>query len=294
MHVDITKTIKLPNNSQYHSLNDLADIPLGESTIITNVTGSQLRVLQYYAGQESEIGPIDGFPIWPHGTALVHGNNNHPIYLRGGVDGHIIVQKLTATVIPFTGVELPQDIVTSGIEGFRRLQVDNSQTGFFEAREFRMVRKIRIAVGEKQIFKFTSPIDFILASQFFSISAGNFEMHAWRDDNVTETTPFSTPVPTFNKNGSSEFRDYDGDRYQQQVTVTTGGEITVTDTNLYSDYAELITAGATAQRTSVTAPASTQRYLAPRSYYLEFTAIGNNAVRGVYEITWEERPEGVK
>jgi len=109
-----------------------------------------------------------------------------PVWAKGGKDGYITVQPLTSTVMPLTGIEFPQDIVTSGIEGFRRLQVDMGQTGFFEARNFRFLRKLRQAVT----YKFVSAVDFILFEQVFSVSTGAYEFHAWREDNVEETVSF--------------------------------------------------------------------------------------------------------
>lgn len=292
MHI---RTIKLPNATEFHNLNDLVPgLSVGESVIIMNNTGSQLRIVQYDSSEIDSPSGKDDFPVWPNSTALIHGNDELPIYIRGGTDGTIVVQPLTSTILPLTGVELPQDIVTSGVEGFRRLQVDVNETGFFEAREFRMLRKIRIAdTGDTQVFKFDASVDFNLFEQDFSISEGNYEFYAWRGDNATEDTAFTEDVPFFNKNISSEFRDYDGDRYQAQVSITTGGTITPIDPELYADYAEMITSNATSQKVTASSGANRQRYLAAGTYYLEFRAI-TGPVRGVYSIAWEERPAGVK
>lgn len=290
-----TKTIKLPDTSNYHDLYDITGLALGSSIIVSNNTGSQLRLIQYSEVDDPEPKGVDGFIVYPGQTVLVHGNDMLPILAKGGVDGTIVVQPLTSTVMNLVGVEFPQDIVTSGKESFRRLQVDNGQTGFFEGREFRLVRKLRLSgSGDKLIFKFESLVDLILFEQDFSITSGNYEFHVWRANNVTEDTPFTNTVTFFNKNNSdNEYRDYDGGRYQSQVTISTGGTITVIDPDLYSDYSELKTSQATAQKTTVSAAGNRQRYVNAGTYYLEFTALSSD-VRGIYTLGWEERPLGTK
>lgn len=282
-------TVTLPDNQQYHCLCNITGIPQGTSLIVTNNTNGQIRLKQSNTkpGNKS----LEGYPVWPNQTVLVHGNDFMPVWCKGGTDGYVIVQELTSTVVPFTGIEFAQDIVTSGIEGFRRLQVDVGETGFFEAREFRFLRKIRNGFT----YKFTSTVDFILYEQVFSISSGAYEFHAWREDNVTEQTPFNTDLTPYiiNKNASEEYRDYGGDRYQSQVSIYTGGTISIGNTEQYTDYAELRTSGSTAQRASVSQGGNTQRYLPAGTYYLQFTQL-ETPLRGVYQIGWEERPPGVK
>lgn len=278
----------LPSAQDYYNLYDLTGYEPGTSLIVTNSSNSQVRISQ------SETKPsvkLIGFPVWPQQTSLVHGNDTMPVWIKGGTDGYIIVQELTSTVVPFVGIDFAQDIVTSGVEGFRRLQVDQGQTGFFEAREFRFLRKLRGDIT----FKFTSPVDFILYEQVFGVSTGAYDFHAWRLDNVEETVAFTGDETQFvvNKNGSAEYRDYNGDRYQSQVTIQSGGTVEITDTEQYTDYVEMRTSGATAQRVSVSQSGNTQRYLPAGTYYLRFIAL-NEPLRGTYQIGWEERPPGVK
>jgi hypothetical protein len=280
--------VTLPSNDDFYCLCNLTGLPLGQSLIITNNTNSQIRVNRVSVKPED---PLLGFPVWPGQTILVHGNEEQPVWTRGNTNGYILVQTLTETMMPLTGVEFPQDIVTSGIEGFRRLQVDTGQTGFFEGREFRFLRKIRSGIT----FKFVSAVDFVLYEQVFGISSGAYEFHAWRVDNVEETASFGTDLSQhiINKNASGEYRDYNGDRYQTQVSISSGGTLAINDVELYTDYAEMRTAGSTAQRASVNQGGNTQRYLPAGTYYLSFTVL-DALVRGTYQIGWEERPSGVK
>lgn len=285
-------TIKLPDGDNYHSLNDLTGYPPGVSLIVRNASNNQMRITQ--TTDKPAPSSLEGFPVWPTDTVLVHGNDAITTWCRGTQNGYIVVQELTSTITPFTGIEFPQDIVTSGVEGFRRLQVDQGQTGFFEAREFRAIRKIRLATGESQVYKFISTVEAIVRELRFAVTDGNYEVHIWDGSNVTETVVSSTPVTIFNKNDSqNEYRDYNGARYQSQVSVFTGGAITVTDPTLYRDYVELKTANATANESTIDSSAGQQRYIPATTYFVEIYAI-SGPVRGLLSMMWEERPIGVK
>jgi hypothetical protein len=284
------KTIKLNNSNDYFDLYDLTGYEQGQSLIILNNTTGQIRLHQ---AAVSPTDNISGFPLWPNKTALVHGNNQLPLWVKGSDKGQIIVQPLTSTILPFTGVELPQDIVTSGVQGFRRLQVDQGQTSFFEGREFRIIRKIRLPQGERRVYKFVCDNPFILSELKFTVSQGNFEVHVYDSDNVNETVASTTPVPFYRKNESDEYRDYGGSKYTSLTTITTGGSISAIDPDSYRDYAELITSGATAQRVTASIGTGSERYNNAGTFYLEIFAI-NGPVRGTISASWEERPPGVK
>lgn len=171
------------------------------------------------------------------------------------------------------------NISTSRDKRFARIPVDANQTSFFEGREFRIARKIASPI----VFKFSSAVDFILSFQAFAVTSGEYEFYAWRADNVTEDTAFTADVPVLRKNTSAEQLS---PQYNTQITVTSGGTITVADANLYADFAWLKTSNATSQKTSVTSQASQGRYLAAGDYYLQFTGTGT----GAYYLEWEERP----
>lgn len=177
-----------------------------------------------------------------------------------------------------------------------RIQVDVGQTGFFQGTEFRATRKLRIPVGQEIVFKNIVTVDLIIQRFQFSIANGNYEVHVWGADNVTENITFSTTVPFFPKNGSSEFSLFDGARYASQMqiftsgAVTAGSAITVTDPDLYVDYVEMKSSQATAQSASGISDPGTFRYAPAGTFYTQITNIGNDAVRGIINNEWEERP----
>lgn len=171
-----------------------------------------------------------------------------------------------------------------------RLQVDQAQTGLYEGREFRVVRKISVTAGTPLVFRFTSTVDFILFQQTLNVSEGDLEYYAYRSTQGTAGGTFTAlPVGPIAKNSSAEFKMYDGARYVSQVSVASGGTFTPTDALQYVDYDRAKTSGATAQQISVRGGDDSERYLAAGTYYLILTSTTGTSV-GRFALAWEERP----
>ena len=190
---------------------------------------------------------------------------------------------------PLNGGSAP-DLMTSNQSGFRRYRVDVGQTGFFEGREFRMVRKVSVESGTPLVFRFTSAVDFILSEQTLNCSAGDLEFFAWRSTQGTAGGTFTAlPVAPIGKNIGSTRRLYDGLPYDSQVGLATGGTFTPTDVEAYVDYDRAKTANNTAQRASVQGGNDSARYLAAGTYYLILESLNGTSV-GRFALAWEERP----
>lgn len=182
------------------------------------------------------------------------------------------------------------DMVTSTEDGFRRYRVDVGQTGFFEGREFRMVRKLVVATGTPKVFRFVSPVDFILFEQTLNVSVGDLEFYAYRSDQGTAGGTFTAlPVSPIGKNIGAQYRKYSGARYASQVTLAEGGTFTPANAQIYADYDRAKTSSATAQQTSVSGGDDSVRYLAAGTYYLVVSSLVGTS-EGRYAIAWEERP----
>lgn len=179
-------------------------------------------------------------------------------------------------------------LVTSEVDGFARLQVDQGQTSFFEGREFRIARKLTITAGTPLVLRFTSAVDFILAEQELDVSVGDLEFFAWRDTQGVAGGTWNGGISSIGKNISAEFREYNGARYVSQVVISTGGTFTPTDPLAYVDYDRAKTAGATAQQASVSGGNDSSRYLAAGTYYLVLTSLDATSV-GRFVLAWEER-----
>lgn len=179
-------------------------------------------------------------------------------------------------------------LMTSDNSDFARVPVDPGQTSLEEGREFRLVRKMVTTAG-KTYWKFTSTVDFILSKQSIAASIGDIEFRVYRASDVTDGGGWSATVPTFAKNISSEYREYNGARYASNVTIESGGTVTVNNAANYADYDRAKTSNATAQQASVGGAASDdRRYLAAGTYYFEFETL--SAAEWRIELGWEERP----
>lgn len=168
-----------------------------------------------------------------------------------------------------------------------RVQVDVGQTGFFQGREFRISFEYDIAVGNTFVFKFSSPIDFILQKQALSCDQGAVAFRAYRSDDGTPGGTFATPAPIFANNAMQAAPEY-----VSVITVNSGGTFTAS-----GNPAEVIrvrSGTATGQRISVGANTTDERGLPAGDYYLTFENIaGSGNSTGVYDLVWEERPDNI-
>lgn len=181
-------------------------------------------------------------------------------------------------------------MATSANPDFARLSVDVGQTGFFEGREFRWVRKLSLASGVTQWFKFNCPVPFILHEQLIKATSGGFELYVYRAADVTVTSPFNgAPVPSFGKNSSPEREVVDEGFYVQRSTIRGGGAVTLVNADNYADFDEVKTSGNANQSVSVGGSENSQRYLPAGSYYLSFVPVGG-AATGSWRLVVEERP----
>lgn len=276
--------VGIPDDSQYYNLNTLSGIASG-SLIVTNSSAHPIYLIQ--SPTEPSLSE-KGWPVASGESVLIHASVD-PAWVRGEA-GPIYIQRLTGTIAPFTNVDLPHDLYTSNTEPFRRIRVDVGQTGLYEGREFRLVRKVSVVQGTPLVFKFVSAVDFILFEQTLNCSIGDIEFYAWRSTQGTEGGTFTAlPVAPIGKNISSSYREYDGQRYASQVSISTGGTFTPTNAQQYVDYDRAKTAGATAQQISVVGGNDSVRYLAAGTYYLILTSLDATSV-GRFGLAWEERP----
>lgn len=277
--------ISIPSDTFYSNLNTLTGYDVGNALILTNNTSRPLFLVQ---SASTPTASSTQFPV-PSGQTVTLERNTNPYWIRGST-GPVVVQLHDSSISPYSVVDFPDDMYTSSVQNFRRVRVDVAQTSLFEAREFRMVRKVSIPAATPLVFRFTSAVDFMLFEQTLDCSEGDIEYYAWRSTQGTEGGTFTAlAVPPIGKNISSFYRDYGGGRYQSQVSLSSGGTFTPTDANVYVDYDRAKTSGITAQQTSVRGGDDTVRYLAAGTYYLKLTSVSGTSV-GRFAIAWEERP----
>lgn len=165
-----------------------------------------------------------------------------------------------------------------------RIQVDVGQTGFFQGREFRISYEYNIANGATLVFKFSSPVDFILQKQALSCDEGAVAFRAYRSDAGTPGGTFGTPAPIFANNAMAAAPEY-----ASVITVDSGG--TFTPSGAPAEVIRVRSGTATGQRISVGANTTDERGLPAGDYYLTLANIaGSGSATGVYDLVWEERP----
>lgn len=174
---------------------------------------------------------------------------------------------------------LMRDMVTSSRAGFRRLRVDVGQTGFWEAREFRISYPLTVS-ATPVVLKFESPIDFILHNQEFSVDEGGYEFTAYRDG--IEGGTF-TPISIYANNIQQSAPDY-----IRQTQISTGGTFTTTSNSV--ETVRMRSSGSTSKSSTVGGSIFGERGLSAGTYYLVFERLENTDARGVYTLIWEERP----
>ena len=278
------QVVSIPSNDYYTNLNTLSQYDVGVSFILTNDTSSPLFLVN---SSTLPAASASARTVVIGQTVILEGNHN-PYWIRGNT-GPVNLQVVSENIVPFSIVDLPSDVYTSTQEKFRRLRVDVGQTGLYEGREFRLVRKISVTAGTPLVFKFESAVDFILQEQSLSVSTGDIEYYAWRaSQGIAGGTFTALPVPPIGKNTSSYFRNYGSGRYESMVDVSSGGTFTPMDMEIYADYDRAKTSGATAQSISVQGGNDSVRYLPAGIYYLALYSLDATSV-GRFAIAWEER-----
>lgn len=169
-----------------------------------------------------------------------------------------------------------------------RIQVDEGSTGFFLGREFRFFYEFNISNAQSAWVKVDVGVNSTLKMQSLTVDSGGVRFRAWRGG--TENGPFSAPAgPSsgwFNLNPPAE-TEYS---YVGQNAVTIGGNNAVDTDGTVAEIVRVLTAGATAQKTSVGFSGQKERGIAAGTYYLQIENIASSgAATGVYDFVLEER-----
>ena len=173
----------------------------------------------------------------------------------------------------------PSDLLTSPVEGARRVKTETGSTSFDLGKSFRLPYEYSVG-ATPVVLRFTSPVTFRLTEQLLTCDIANARLDAYRDG--TESGVW-TDVPAFSRNFASTFQD----GYTRQVTIETGGAFVPDGPPV--DILRVRTSGATAQRGTASFPLGSPRQLPAGTYYLVLSRIdGNETAAGVYLIEWDE------
>lgn len=285
------QTIELSSIAGWINLHQSLGLSKASMWVLHNTTANRIHVTSSdtlpATEDEFSANRLGGVVESGESTLIPPTTTNVWVYGHGKVS---VSSRSEAVAGDYTITDLPSDVWTSDTDRFRRLRVDVGQTGLFEGREFRMVRKISVVAGTPLVFRFSSAVDFILFEQALNCSEGDIEMYAWRADQGTPGGTFTPlPVDPIGKNISAQYKPYGGSRYVSQMDISTGGTFTPTSPLTYVDYDRAKTSGATAQQISVSGGNDSVRYLAAGTYYLVLTSASGTSV-GRFSLAWEERP----
>ncbi len=276
--------VTVPSSTTYSNLNTLASIPVSKSFVITNHTSGLVSIIV------SATQPADdarGVPVYSTQTFYVE-ESDTIVWIKG-TTGKVVIQDTAEIVSPYSTTNLPRDVWTSSSEGFRRLRIDQGQTGFFEGREFRTFFEFNIPAGNVQVLKFVSPIDFMLFEQTLAVDAGSIRFQALTG--ATEVATFNTALPIIGKNRMTQRKQ---PYYTSVITITTHAAPVALGSGVTGgtvvENTRIVAANATAQQQTVSGGAQSERGLPAGTYYLRLHNFGSGAATGVYSLFWEERP----
>lgn len=171
-------------------------------------------------------------------------------------------------------------LITSSDKETCRIRTDESQTSFWEGREFRLVEPIDGSL----VIKVSAACDFIVRYQDLVVQDGELIMLAYRASDGVESGTFTDSYYQVGNNLMST-----APSYTQQVKMQTGGSFTPTNASLYRDKLHAKTATSTAHQSSVGTPSVKERGLPSGDYYLVFSGGGE----GDFYLVIEERPVGL-
>ena len=268
--------ISVPSD-EWVDINTLSGIDVGDYFLLTNNSSPCVRF------QITPTKPLDenkdGYPLCTDKTIEI-ASGSDTVWAKASYGVGYIYPQTVPNITPFQS-GLPQDILTSEKEGIRRLQVDPSQTGFWDNREFRIFEPIDTSGGDVTI-RIVAGVDFILRWQALVVQSDDITMKAYRlSDGGTDSGTWTDTIYKLRNNTMS-----DAPSYTPQVSYQTGGSFVPTDPDLYRDILATNTANATAQQSTVGASSVPERGLPPDTYYLIFTGGG---VGDFFSII-EERP----
>lgn len=166
---------------------------------------------------------------------------------------------------------------------FGRIKVDVSNTAFWEGKEYRT--SYEFSISDTQVFKFVSPVDFILQKQELTSDNNGVKFTAYRASQGVEGGTFSEAIPIYKVNSMSETPSV-----PNQVSITSGGSFTPNSGETSVETIRLRVSNASGQRSTITGTVGDERGLPAGTYYLVLENItGSGSATGVYDLKWEER-----
>ena len=179
---------------------------------------------------------------------------------------------------------LPIDLMTSELRAHRRLKVENRDPSYTQGTQFRISYSLTVTSGSPIVLRVTSPINFELVSQTLATHQSGIVFEAYRDIQGVESGTFGVSVPIYKNNFQST-----ANNYTNQVAIETGGVFTPDIGQAAVETINVLSANASAQRSTVELGAQGNRGLSAGTYYLVFSKLsGAGTALGVYSLIFDE------
>lgn len=157
-----------------------------------------------------------------------------------------------------------------------RLRVDVSDTAFMEGRQFRVFYEFSIASGTSVFGRFVVPSDVIIHHRELSVVQGNLRFALSTGGTASGTWTARTVIPV------NSMANRPLPVYSSTVTSAFGGTVSG---GTEVDLVLLETSSSNAPTVTNLAP---EVGLGAGTYYVELRNTGGVALRGVYQVIWEE------
>lgn len=267
------------------NLSTLSSLDLTLNSVkLTNLSNGNLYITRSATIPASS---FDGAQLFPKETYSCT-KDTLQTWVRAPFLGVISVELLLGnSVEPYTAVDLPSDVWTTSVEGYRRLRVDVAQTGFFEGREFRTFKELSIASGATLVMRITVPVNTILQNVRLSLDAGSVKLRTVVGGTPTGTFSEALPIIPKNTMTGGVFPAPPLPLYTAQNTVGSGATAFTGGVDI--DVIRIVVANASGQAQSVGASVDDSRGVGPGTYYWIFNNFGSGTATGVFSSFWEER-----
>lgn len=173
----------------------------------------------------------------------------------------------------------PLSLLTDSGGISQRLRVDPDQTSFWQGKQYRSFMELNISSGATQVIKNAVAVNTILYGLSVLLDSGSVRLSIVSGG--TEGGSFSTTLPAIRKNTMTDAPNIPAANISTTGGTLTGGSVIGIE--------RIVTANATAQRSTVGSSPFDQRGVAPGSYYWKLENIGTGEATGTISFFWEER-----
>lgn len=252
---------------------------LSGSIVVTNNTSSPSYIV---VASTEPAAASTGIIALSGEEVFVNNTSGLSVWIKSQKGGPVIVQSESEASAEYRVASLPSDLMTKGPDGFRRIRVDVSETGFFIGTQFRTFKEFSIPNGTSYYIKIVSGVDLILLDTELAIDSGSVRLSTYTASTPSGTWSETLPIIPVNQMSSRP-----SPTYSSAVTITAGGTISG---GTQIDAIRVVSSSATAHAMTVGTSEDNKRGYSAGTYYYKLENISSGTVTGTYHSLWEERP----